>query len=57
VVYLANFDQNTDPYEREFSGIKKYQPVSDKHPGLLRVEFVSEKQAGYFYYVMELGDR
>jgi CHASE2 domain-containing sensor protein len=56
VVYLANFDQNTDPYEREFSGIKKYQPFSDKHPGLLRVEFVSEKRAGYFYYVMELGD-
>ncbi|MFZ0828564.1 MAG: serine/threonine-protein kinase [Verrucomicrobiia bacterium] len=55
-VYLANFDENPDPYEREFSGIKKYQPVSDKHPGLLRVEFVSEKQAGYFYYVMELGD-
>jgi len=55
-VYLANFDQNADPFEREFNGIKKYQPVSDKHPGLLRVEFVSEKQAGYFYYVMELGD-
>ena len=55
-VYLANFDQNADPYEREYNGIKKYQPVSDKHPGLLRVEFVSEKQAGYFYYVMELGD-
>ncbi len=55
-VYLANFNENTDPYEREFSGIKKYQPVSDKHPGLLRVEFVSEKQKGYFYYVMELGD-
>jgi CHASE2 domain-containing sensor protein len=55
-VYLANFNQNTDPYEREFNGIKKYQPVSDQHPGLLRVEFVSEKQAGYFYYVMELGD-
>ena len=56
VVYLANFEQNPDPYEREFSGIKKYQPVSDKHPGLLQVEFVSEKQSGYFYYVMELGD-
>ena len=55
-VYLANFDQNAGPYEREFSGIKKYQPISDKHPGLLRVEFVSEKRAGYFYYVMELGD-
>jgi serine/threonine protein kinase len=23
---------------------------------LLRVEFVSEKQSGYFYYIMELGD-
>jgi CHASE2 domain-containing sensor protein len=56
VVYQANFDQNTGPYEREYNGIKKYQPVSDQHPGLLRVEFVSEKQAGYFYYVMELGD-
>jgi len=55
-VYLANFDENTDPYEREFNGIKKYQPVSDKHPGLLRVDFVSEKLEGYFYYVMELGD-
>jgi CHASE2 domain-containing sensor protein len=55
-VYLANFDQNPDPYEREFNGIKKYQPVSSKHPGLLQVEFVSEKLAGYFYYVMELGD-
>jgi len=55
-VYLANFDQNPDPYEREFNGIKKYQPFSGQHPGLLRVEFVSEKQAGYFYYVMELGD-
>ena len=55
-VYLANFDQNADPYEREFNGIKKYQPISDKHPGLLRVEFVSEKKPEYFYYVMELGD-
>jgi CHASE2 domain-containing sensor protein len=55
-VYLASFDHNADPYEREFNGVKKYQPVSDKHPGLLRVEFVSEKQEGYFYYVMELGD-
>jgi CHASE2 domain-containing sensor protein len=56
VVYLANFGQNTDPYEREFNGIKKYERVSGQHPGLLRVEFVSEKRAGYFYYVMELGD-
>ncbi len=56
VIYLAKFDQNLDPYEREFKGISRYQPVSDQHPGLLRVDFVSEKLDGYFYYVMELGD-
>jgi len=56
VVYLANFDNNPDPYEREFNGIRRYKPISDKHPGLLRVDFVSKKRPGYFYYVMELGD-
>ena len=57
VVYLANFGEDTDPYEREFNGIKHYKPISDKHPGLLRVDFVShQKPEGYFFYVMELGD-
>lgn len=57
VVYLANFDGNVDPYEREFNGIRRYKPVSDKHPGLLRVDFISQQNpAGYFFYVMELGD-
>lgn len=56
VIYLAKFDQDADPYEREFKGISRYKPVSDQHPGLLRVDFVSEKLDGYFYYVMELGD-
>jgi CHASE2 domain-containing sensor protein len=57
VVYLANFGEDADPYEREFNGIKKYKPISDKHPGLLRVDFVSQKKPeGYFFYVMELGD-
>ena len=45
-----------EPFEREFNGIQKYKPISDKHPGLLRVDFVSAKKADYFYYVMELGD-
>ena len=46
-----------DPYDREFNGIKRYKPISDKHPGLLRVDFVSrKKRQGFFYYVMELGD-
>ena len=56
VIYLSNFDNNPDPYEREYSGIKKYQPISDQHPGLLKVDFVSEKMGDYFYYSMELGD-
>jgi CHASE2 domain-containing sensor protein len=56
VVYLSKFENNPDPYEREYAGVQKYQPVSDRHPGLLRVEFVSEKMADYFYYVMELAD-
>ncbi len=55
-VYLSRFENNPDPYEREYSGVLKYQPISDRHPGLLRVDFVSAKQDGYFYYTMELGD-
>jgi CHASE2 domain-containing sensor protein len=56
MIYLANFNHDNIPYQREFNGISRYQPISDKHPSLLRVEFVSEKLAGHFYYVMELGD-
>ena len=56
VVYLAKFEGNATPYEREFNGIQMYQPISDRHPGLLRVEQVSPKLKDYFYYVMELGD-
>ena len=56
VIYLAKFENNPDPYEREYNGVQRYQPISDQHPGLLRVDFVSEKLEGYFYYTMELGD-
>jgi CHASE2 domain-containing sensor protein len=56
VIYLAKFGGDPRPYEREFNGVQKYKPVSGRHPGLLRVEFVSAKKADYFYYVMELGD-
>jgi serine/threonine protein kinase len=56
-VYQDLFGANTEPFERELRGIERYKPISDKHPGLLRVDFVSRKRAeGYFYYVMELGD-
>jgi len=56
-VYESNFGGNRGPYEAEFKGLQRYKPVSEKHPGLLRIDLVSKmKEAGYFYYVMELGD-
>lgn len=56
-VYESNFNGNRGPYEAEFKGLQRYKPVSEKHPGLLRIDLVSKmKDEGYFYYVMELGD-
>ena len=56
-VFREKFGNDSSPYDTEFRGITRYKPVSDKHPGLLRVDFVSRHDAeGYFYYVMELGD-
>jgi len=56
-VYQSKFGDNPGPYEAEYKGLQKYKPVSEKHPGLLRLELVSRKKGeGYFYYVMELGD-
>lgn len=56
-VYQAKFGENRAPYEMEFKGLQRYKPVSERHPGLLRIDLVSKmKPEGYFYYVMELGD-
>jgi eukaryotic-like serine/threonine-protein kinase len=56
-VYQAKFGNDFGPYEAEFHGLQKYKPVSEKHPGLLRIDLVSRKKGeGYFYYIMELGD-
>ena len=49
--------EDEDPYDREFRGIKNYKPFSNQHPGLLHIDHVNRNdRAGYFYYVMELGD-
>jgi len=45
------------PYEREFTGIKKFEPYSRNHQGLVDILQVGRNDAkGYFYYVMELAD-
>src|SRR4030095_9243918 len=56
IVYRSRFDEES-PYEREFRGIKKFEPVSRSHEGLVNVLHVGRNdEAGYFYYVMELAD-
>ena len=54
VVYRARFKEDR-PYEREFNGILKYEPISRTHEGLVQVLHVGRGE-GCFYYVMELAD-
>jgi eukaryotic-like serine/threonine-protein kinase len=49
--------QRRQPFEREFNGILKFEPVSRLHDGLVDVLQVGRNEAaGYFYCVMELAD-
>jgi serine/threonine protein kinase/WD40 repeat protein len=56
VVWREKFD-SARPYEREFSGIKRFEPVSRSHEGLVDILQVGRNDAvGFFYYIMELAD-
>jgi WD40 repeat protein len=56
IVYRKSFSDQR-PFERELSGIRKFEPVSRSHEGFVDVLHVGINEAeGYFYYVMELGD-
>jgi len=56
VVYRSHFKEDR-PYEREFHGILKYEPISRSHEGLVQILHVGRQaDAGCFYYVMELAD-
>jgi len=56
VVYRDAFRDHR-PFERELGGIRTFEPISRSHEGFLDVLHVGHnEQAGYFYYVMELGD-
>jgi WD40 repeat protein len=55
-IHRASFEHDR-PFEREFSGIKRYEPVSRSHEGLVQVLHVGRSpDFSYFYYVMELAD-
>jgi hypothetical protein len=56
VVYRRSFEDDR-PYEREFSGIQKFESISRSHDSQLDILHVGRNgQEGYFYYVMELAD-
>src|SRR5437867_3139044 len=56
VVYRKTFEHDR-PFERELSGIQKFEPISRSHPSQVGILQVGRNQdAGYFYYVMELAD-
>ncbi len=55
-VYRKSFS-NQKPFERELSGIKKFEPISRSHEGFIDILHVGiNPEEEYFYYVMELGD-
>jgi hypothetical protein len=56
VVYRASFDSDR-PYEREFGGLQKFEPVSRTHPGLVSILHIGRNtESGCFYCVMEVAD-
>jgi len=56
IIYRKSFEWQK-PYEDEFQGLLKFEPLSRQHDGLVDVLQVGGKmEADSFYYVMELGD-
>lgn len=56
IVHRDRFDDDR-PYEREFEGIRRYEPVSRSHEGLVDILQLGRNDLlRYFYYVMELAD-
>ena len=56
VVWRDRF-ADAGPFEREFSGLKRFTAMSRPEAGQLALLHVGQnEQAGFFYYVMELAD-
>jgi serine/threonine protein kinase len=56
IVWRESFETSR-PFEREFAGIQKFEPVSRSQNGLMDILHVGRNDdAGYFFYVMELAD-
>jgi len=56
IIYRRAFEDER-PFERELSGIRRFEPISRSHEGFVDVLQVgSNEHSEYFYYIMELGD-
>jgi serine/threonine protein kinase len=55
VVRRSAFDHDR-PYEREFDGIQKFEPISHSESQVHILHVGRNDADGYFYYVMELAD-
>jgi serine/threonine protein kinase len=56
VVYRSTF-LTQRPFDREFEGLRCFEPISQRHPGWVSILHVGKSEAGdFFYYVMEAAD-
>jgi len=56
IIYRSRF-VDPRPFEREFEGIQRFEPISRSHPSQLHILHVGKNDAaGCFFYVMELAD-
>jgi WD40 repeat protein len=56
IVYRSSFEE-ARPFEREFAGIQRFEPISRSQENQISVLHVGRNEGqGYFYYVMELAD-
>lgn len=56
VIRRRNFESET-PFEREFAGIRHFEPISRTYEGFVDILQVGQNEAaGFFYCVMELAD-
>ncbi len=56
VLYAKDFG-DPQPFDREFKGIEKFEPISRSHPALMNILQIGRHETeGCFYYVMELAD-
>lgn len=56
IVRRGDFEEERT-FEREFEGIRAYEPISRHHRGLVHVLHIGRnEEEEFYYYVMELGD-